>query len=114
MGPCFATKFKVNQVSVGCQKAVLGFSIHTSLTLQQLKNIISMHKLQKNHIYFYIQCLDFEHSINLHLMGYIVKEHPTFSNQALLEKDINNHCFNTTNLYIPSMKTDDFHPPKIN
>jgi hypothetical protein len=93
-GQEFATRMAVEKVETGrTKKVVLGMYMMSSSNMQNIKTAIGFPWLRQNQIYMRHQRMSFNHGTDLFLIGYLVKEHPTFANLEILESEINGKWF---------------------
>jgi hypothetical protein len=93
-GQAFATRMAVEKVETGrTKKVVLGLYMQSTATMQVIKNAIGFPWLRQNQIYIRHQRMSFQHGTDLFLIGYLVKEHPTFANLEILDSEISGKWF---------------------
>jgi hypothetical protein len=80
-GQDFIERMMMTQVPSGRKKKIIvGFFISSKLSLADIKRGIGYNWLQDQHIYLRSQNMSFDHGVDLFLIGYWIKEHPSFMN----------------------------------
>jgi hypothetical protein len=82
-GQDFIERMMMTQVPSGRKKKIIvGFFISSKLSLADIKRGIGYNWLHEQNIYLRSQNMLFDHGIDLFLIGYWIKEHPSFMNLA--------------------------------
>ena len=87
----FKKDFLVTQTEGQNRKIIVGFYLESVVPFSTLKSRIGTPWFNQRKIFLRIHPLDFKWGIELHLLGYLINEHPYTSNLSEVAETVNQH-----------------------
>ena len=87
----FTADFMVTQTEGTVRKVIMGFHLESVIPFSTLKSRIGTTWFNKRKIFLRIHPLDFKWGVELHLLGYLINEHPYTANLMEVAETVNQH-----------------------